>query len=236
MASRSSSASSSSSETVATEESSAAPTSGLHPNPQGLSPRVPGVGVGGSSSAVQECEAHAESSFPRRPKRRVDGDAEAGRSSSEERIEEAARSLMRLAYPSPSRSEAEDDGQPPAASSDRQKRVRADANAADRVARHFQCPHCDRVFLSGQAFGGHVRIHRPLSAACSIAGSPAAAAPPPPRSVSSFASSHGRIDLNLPSKQPSSSSSSSVNRSCGSPAAVPVRVRTETRVNKERTG
>ncbi|CAL9758962.1 unnamed protein product [Musa acuminata subsp. burmannicoides] len=204
----SSSASSSSSDTVANEVSSAAPTHGLRRNRQrSRRPRVPGAGA--SSSVVQDCETHAESSFRRRPKRRIDGDAEAVCSSSEERIEEAARSLLFLAHAFWSRSEAEDDGQL-AASSDRQKRVRADANAADRDARRFQCPHCDRVFLSGQGLGGHIRIHLPTSAACSIADSPAAAAPPPPpppRSVSSFASNHGCTDLDRPSKRSPSSSS-----------------------------
>ncbi|WVZ74337.1 hypothetical protein U9M48_022535 [Paspalum notatum var. saurae] len=54
-----------------------------------------------------------------------------------------------------------------------------------------ECPHCYRVFPSGQALGGHKRSHVCGAAAAAAQASSSAAAPPPP------INNLGMIDLNV---------------------------------------
>ncbi|CAL9085493.1 unnamed protein product [Musa textilis] len=70
----------------------------------------------------------------------------------------------------------------------------ADADAADREPKLFDCRYCYRVFSSGQALGGHKRSH--LSSAIEVATKVPALLPPPQHSA--LAINDGFIDLNAP--------------------------------------
>ncbi|CAL9161748.1 zinc finger protein ZAT1-like [Musa acuminata AAA Group] len=72
--------------------------------------------------------------------------------------------------------------------------------AVHHDAKLWECPYCYRVFVSGQALGGHKRSHLSSSAAATASTSPAVPLLRPPSPFTSGANNdtNSGIDLNLP--------------------------------------